>query len=155
MDNNIDLDQAIGLAFKLAYRMRSTQVAAGWDGAEKCFDPTEYEPTQQYAQRFANFLITPDERNLSSYALRAEALETSMIAMEGIISRCRIAFQACAQGDGEASDREIDFIKAAKKHMKGSQICKDASVILNQMIDLQVKLMNDPIQASHTKRALK
>lgn len=141
MDNAIDLDQAIGLAFKLAHRMRAAQVSAGWDSVDKCLNPVEYESTQERTQRFATFLITPDARNLSSYALRAEALETAMIAMEGVISRCRIAFQASAQAQDGDLEREIRFIKAAKNHMTGRQICADAQTILNQMVDLQVQLL--------------
>lgn len=143
MDNTIDTDQAIGLAFKLAHRMRAAQVAAGWDAVEKCLDPTNYNLTHERAERFANFLITPDERNLSSYNLRAEALETAIIAMEGVISRCRIGFQVNGSKaeDAQATKREKDFLKAAKDYMKGSQVCQDAQTILNQMIDLQVELL--------------
>lgn len=109
MDNTIDLDQAIGLAFKLAHRMRAVQVSAGWDSVEKCLDPTDYGLTHERAERFTDFLITPDERNLSSYTLRAEALETAMIAMEGVISRCRIAFQSREANEGASSNRETRF----------------------------------------------
>lgn len=140
MSNSIDLDQAIGLAFKMAHRMRATQVSAGWDAVDRCLDPAEYETNQTRAQLFATFLITPDARHLSSYALRAEALETAMIAMEGVISRCRIAFQSRASGEG-AIERENAFIQRLKDTMTGAQVCKDANTILNQMIDLQTQLL--------------
>lgn len=154
MDNTIDLDQAIGLAFKLAHRMRAAQVTAGWDTVDKCLDPTDYSLTHDRAERFANFLITPDERNLSSYTLRAEALETSMIAMEGIISRCRIAFQSWEMNDGASSEREAAFLREVKDYMRGNQVCEDAKVILNQMIDLQVELLQ-PAQEYKSEQMLK
>ncbi len=141
MDNTIDLDQAIGLAFKLAHRMRAIQVSAGWDSVEKCLDPAEYEPTHTRAQLFANFLITPDTRNLSSFASRADALEASVIAMEGMISRCRIAFQSREANQGSSSDRETKFLRNVKDHMTGNKVCQDAEGILNQMIDLQIQLL--------------
>lgn len=153
MDNTIDLDQAVGFAFKLAHRMRAAQISAGWDSVQKCLDAPEYEATSSRAVLFANFLITPDARNLSSYTLRAEALESAMIAMEGVISRCRIGFQSRELHEGSSSERETKFIKSVKDHMNGNTVCKDAKIILDQMIDLQVQLLNSSNNSEHTSKS--
>lgn len=142
MDNNIDLDHAVGLAFKLAHRMRAAQVAAGWDGWDRCIKPTEnmQKAMQNRINLFVGFLTTPDDRGLSSYALRCDALETSLILMEGVIGRTRVGFQA--QQNGNVSDGEISFVKKTGKYMSGQQVCTDAKIILEQMVDVQIQLMN-------------
>lgn len=142
MDNNIDLDHAVGLAFKLAHRMRAAQVAAGWDEFEKCLKPSKsmHNALQNRINLFLEFITTPDERGLSSYALRCDALETALILMEGVIGRTRVGFQA--QQNGEANEHEIYFIQESKKYMSGQQVCTDAKMILEQMVDVQIQLMN-------------
>lgn len=142
MDNTIDMDHMVGLAFKLAHRMRAAQVAAGWDPWDLCLKPNKnmQKTLQKRVSLFVEFLSTPDERGLSSYVLRCDALETSLISMEGIITRNRIAFQE--QQSGNMSEREQVFAEKTKEYMTGKQVCDDARILLEQMIDVQTQMMN-------------
>lgn len=151
MDNTIDVDHATGLAFKLAHRMRAAQVAAGWDSWQKCFKPNENQQQilRNRIRLFVEFLVTPDEKGLSSYTLRCDALETSLIAMEGIIARTRISFQA--QHGGAITDSERAFLRKTKDHMTGTQVCNDARIILEQMMDVQVQLLNSAERTQKVK----
>lgn len=117
MDNTIDVDHMVGLAFKLAHRMRAAQVAAGWDSWENCLKSnTNVQNTlQKRVNFFVEFLSTPDERGMSSYALRCDALETSLISMEGVIARTRIArITFDAQRGGQILEDELNFVKKQK-----------------------------------------